>query len=200
VPCGPMDQLASALGVAGHALRIDCGTLDVRPVGVPPGVAIVVIDSAVPRQLEHSGYAELERGHPGRVRHVESENERVDVLCKLLEASILDRTSIGEVFAASQRSLSEDFEVSTAELDLLVALTLAEGAFAARLTGAGFGGSVVGLLVEVDQVAEVATRVVARYRSETGLLGAAYLCDAVAGALGYVSPAPPVDAPLLPRG
>ncbi len=186
VPCGAMDQLASALGIAGHALRIDCSTLDIRPVGLPPSVAILVLDSAVPRQLEHTAYgerrAELELGHPGRVRHVESENARVDVLCALLNGTILDRASIGEVFAASHRSLAEDFEVSTAELDLLVALTLAEGAFAARLTGAGFGGSVVAL-VDADQAAPVGTRVVARYRAETGLSGAMHLCEAVTGAL-----------------
>ena len=79
-----MDQLASALGIAGHALRIDCGTIDVQPVRLPAGVGILVLDSAVPRRLEHTAYAkrraEVERGHPGRIRHVESENERVDTL------------------------------------------------------------------------------------------------------------------------
>ena len=198
-----MDQLASALGIAGHALRIDCGTLDVRPVRLPAGVRILVLDSAVPRRLEHTAYAErraeVERGHPGRMRHVESENERVDALCRLLEGSILDRASIGNVFAASHRSLAEDFEVSTAELDLLVALALSEGAFAARLTGAGFGGSVVAL-VDVDQAAAVGARVVARYRAESGLSGAAHLCEAVAGALPPVTPTPPAVAPQPPRG
>jgi galactokinase len=202
VPCGPMDQLASALGVAGHALRIDCGTLDVRPVRLPAGIMILVLDSVVPRRLEHTAYAErraeVERGHSGRVRHVKSENERVDALCVLLEASILDQALIGSVFAASHRSLAEDFEVSTPQLDLLVALALSEGAFAARLTGAGFGGSVVAL-VDVDQAAAVGARVVARYRAETGLTGAAHLCEAVAGALPPVTPAPPAVAPQPPR-
>ncbi len=202
VPCGPMDQLASALGIAGHALRIDCGTLDVRPVRLPEGVTILVLDSAVPRRLEHTAYAErraeVERGQSERVRHVESENERVDALRGLLEASILDRASIGNVFAASHRSLAEDFEVSTAELDLLVALALSEGAFAARLTGAGFGGSVVAL-VDVDQAAAVGARVVERYRAESGLPGTAHLCEAVAGALPSVTPTPPVVAPQPPR-
>ena len=202
VPCGPMDQLASTLGIAGHALRIDCGTLDVQPVRLPAGVMILVLDSAVPRRLVHTAYAErraeVERGHPGRMRHVESENERVDALLGLLEGSVLDRESIGRVFAASHRSLAEDFEVSTAELDLLVALALSEGAFAARLTGAGFGGSVVAL-VDVDQAAEVGTRVIARYRAESGLPGTAHLCEAVAGALPSVTPTPPVVAPQPPR-
>ena len=77
--------------------------------------------------------------------------------------------------------------MSTAELDLLVALALGEGAFAARLTGAGFGGSVVAL-VDVEQAGAVGTRVVERYRAESGLPGTAHLCEAVAGALLPVTP------------
>ena len=202
VPCGPMDQLASALGIAGHALRIDCGTLDVRPVRLPAGShdPRARFCGPSPTRAHRLCRAPCRGGArpSGRVRHVESENERVDALCGLLEASILDRVSIGSVFAASHRSLAEDFEVSTAELDLLVALALSEGAFAARLTGAGFGGSVVAL-VDVDQAAAVGARVVARYRAESGLPGTAHLCEAVAGALSSVTPTPPVVAPQPPR-
>jgi galactokinase len=59
VQCGVMDQLTSALGVAGHALLIDCRTLDVTPVPLPfeeRGVALVVADSAAPRRLAASAY------------------------------------------------------------------------------------------------------------------------------------------------
>jgi galactokinase len=59
VQCGVMDQLTSALGVAGHALLIDCRTLQVEPVALPfeeHGVALVVADSAVPRRLEASAF------------------------------------------------------------------------------------------------------------------------------------------------
>ena len=80
----------------------------------------------------------------------------------------------------------------------LVALALNEGAFAARLTGAGFGGSVVAL-VDVDQATAVGARVVERYRAESGLPGAVHLCEAVAGALPPVIPTQPVVAPQLPR-
>jgi galactokinase len=56
VQCGIMDQLAVACGVAGHALLIDCRTLDVRPVPLPPEAALLVLDSAIPRTLAGSAY------------------------------------------------------------------------------------------------------------------------------------------------
>jgi galactokinase len=66
VPVGLMDPAASLLGRRGHALLLDCGTGEHRLVPLPPGLAIVVLDSATRRSLEHSGYAtrraELERG------------------------------------------------------------------------------------------------------------------------------------------
>ncbi|MBW3557961.1 MAG: galactokinase, partial [Actinobacteria bacterium] len=57
VPSGIMDQLASAAGVEGHALQIDCTSHEVEPVPVPPGVAIVVVDSGQRRALARSAYA-----------------------------------------------------------------------------------------------------------------------------------------------
>lgn len=57
-----------------------------------------------------------------------------------------DLAEAGRLMTASHRSLSEDFEVSTAELDTLVEhLVSLPGVHGARLTGAGFGGCVVAL-------------------------------------------------------
>jgi galactokinase len=56
VHSGIMDQLAIACGVAGHALLIDCRTLDIDPVPIPPDVRVLVLDSAVPRTLAASAY------------------------------------------------------------------------------------------------------------------------------------------------
>jgi galactokinase len=147
VPSGILDQTASLLGRAGHALLLDCSTLEHRWVALPDDVAIVVLDSGERRALEHSGYGdrrrELEAGEPRRVRHVETENERVRETVAALERS--DVTALGPLFAASHASLRDDYEVSTPTVDALVAAALSAGAFAARLTGAGFGGCVVAL-------------------------------------------------------
>ncbi len=66
VPVGVMDQAASILGRDGHAVLLDCGSLDYRLVPVPSALVVLVVDSGVPRRLEQSGYSkrrsELEEG------------------------------------------------------------------------------------------------------------------------------------------
>jgi galactokinase len=77
------------------------------------------------------------------VRHVETENARVRETVAALERG--DVAALGPIFAASHASLRDDHEVSTPTLDALVAAALGAGAFAARMTGGGFGGCVVAL-------------------------------------------------------
>lgn len=169
VPSGVMDQLASASGVAGHALLVDCTSLDVTPVAVPAGCEVVVVHSGQARTLAGSAYAErraqceaaadilgpLREASPGdlhrlggvlqrRARHVITENGRVLDLAASLRTGDLARA--GRLMAASHASLAGDFEVSTPALDALVAeLSAVPGVYGARLTGAGFGGCVVAL-------------------------------------------------------
>jgi galactokinase len=147
VPSGILDQAASLLARDGSALLLDCGTLEHRWVPFPDDIALLVLDSGERHTLESSGYAdrrrELEAGQPPRVRHVESENERVRAAVAALEAG--DVAALGPLFAASHASLRDDYEVSTPALDVLVQAALDAGAFAARMTGGGFGGSIVAL-------------------------------------------------------
>lgn len=56
VRCGIMDQMASACGRAGHALLLDCRSLEVTPVPLPAEVALLVVDSGVRRSLAASEY------------------------------------------------------------------------------------------------------------------------------------------------
>jgi galactokinase len=156
VPSGILDQAASLLGREGCALLLDCGTLEHRWVKLPEELAILVVDSGERHTHEGSGYAdrrsELEAGHPARVRHVRTENERVRAAVDALEHG--DVAALGPLFAASHASLRDDYEVSTPTLDGLVQAALAAGALGARLTGGGFGGSVVAL-AERDRAEEV---------------------------------------------
>ena len=170
VPSGVMDQLASAMGVEGHALLMDFTSLDVVPVPVPPGVDVVVVHSGQARALAGSAYAErraqceaaaevigplreANEFHLARLedplllrrpRHVVTENRRVLEFADCLWMG--DRAGAGRLMAASHASLAEDFDVSTPALDSLVAeLSAVPGVYGARLTGAGFGGCVVAL-------------------------------------------------------
>ena len=96
-----------------------------------------------------------------RARHVVTENQRVVDAKAAMEAG--DAVGLGALFNASHASQRDDYEVSVPEVDLLVALAQAEPAvYGARLTGGGFGGSIVALVREGDAAA-VAARVVDEY-------------------------------------
>jgi galactokinase len=56
IPCGVMDQMASASGDAGHALLIDCRSLETELVSIPDSAAVVVMDTAKKRGLVDSEY------------------------------------------------------------------------------------------------------------------------------------------------
>jgi galactokinase len=186
VPSGIMDQAASLLGRAGHALLLDTATLEYEHVPLPPQIALLVIESGVSRQLESSAYAdrrrELEDGHSARVRHVETENARVrEVVAILHEPGQPRLAELGRLFAEGHASLRDDLEVTIPELDTLVELAYDAGAVAARMTGGGFGGSIVAL-VEQERADAVARRVLDEYRQRYGDKGDAHVCAASDGA------------------
>jgi galactokinase len=118
-----------------------------------------------------------------RVEHVVAENERVEATVAALEAG--DLGTVGDLFAASHRSLRELYEVSSPQLDALVAIaTGVDGVLAARMTGAGFGGCTVNL-VRPDAVEPLAAAVERDYPSMTGLRPRVLPVRAAAGA-GFV--------------
>jgi galactokinase len=156
VPSGILDQAASLLGRRGFALLLDCGTLEHRWVELPAELALIVVDSGERHTHERSPYAErrreLEVGDPRRLRHVATENDRVRETVEALERH--DLQALGALFAASHASLRDDYGVSTPRLDRLVETALAAGAIGARLTGGGFGGSVL-VLAERSRAAAI---------------------------------------------
>jgi galactokinase len=204
-----MDQLASALGQAGHVLLIDCRALSCRPVPTPAGATILIADTAVRRQLAASAYNERRGqceaaaaalGVPAlrdatlsmlaqvampelvarRARHVIAENDRVLETVAALQQG--DLQQVGRLMAASHASLRDLYQVSSLELDTMVELLQAQpGCYGARLTGAGFGGCAVALM-DAGAVAAAIPAVSEAYRSRTGLTPALYSTTAAAGA------------------
>ncbi|MFJ8478228.1 galactokinase [Kitasatospora sp. NPDC094011] len=96
------------------------------------------------------------------VRHVVSENARVEAAVAALDAG--DPAALGPILTAGHASLRDDYQVSCPETDLAVDAALAAGAHGARMTGGGFGGSVIAL-VEADAAEHVAAAVTAAFRA-----------------------------------
>jgi galactokinase len=200
VPSGVMDQLTSVCGVEGAALLIDCRSLDLEPVPLPGDLAVLAVHSGIPRRLEDTPYAERRAGCEAAARqlglaslrdatldqvrddplarHVVTENERVLATAAALREG--DVELAGRLFSESHASLRDDFRVSTVELDVLVGELERAGAYGARLTGAGFGGSVVAICA--DARAEEVAAATELYDSRTGRTATAIRCRAVAGA------------------
>lgn len=191
---GVMDQLAVSRGRHGEALLIDCRTLATQSVRLPRGIEIAVIDSGVRHSLADGAYnrrreeceraamtlavehlrdvasgdarlARLPEPLGRRAAHVTSENARVLAAVDALRAG--DGAALGALLDASHESLARDFEVSTPQLDRLAALARAEGALGARLTGAGFGGSLLAL-TSAGCARAVVQRTVDRFNGEGG--------------------------------
>ncbi|HET9346215.1 MAG TPA: galactokinase [Candidatus Limnocylindrales bacterium] len=115
-----------------------------------------------------------------RARHVVEENERVLSTAAAFESGDLE--TVGRLWAASHASLRDLYEVGSAELDALVEIaTTVEGVVAARMTGAGFGGSTVNL-IRRDAVDRLRRAVEAEYRLRTGRAPAVLPVEPAAGA------------------
>jgi galactokinase len=104
-----------------------------------------------------------------RARHVVTENARVLEAVRVLQAG--DVEALGALFYASHDSMRDDYEVSVPEIDLIVDLARAlQAVHGARLTGGGFGGSVV-VLARPGTASDVARRISADYAAKTGRSG-----------------------------
>jgi galactokinase len=174
-PTGMMDQVAVLAGGTGSAVLLDCRSLEHTLVPFAPersGATLLVIDTAVAHDNSLGGYRERREqcaaaaaalGVPSlrdatiggvsarltgtlqrRARHVVTENGRVLRVAELLRAGRVPE--IGPLLNESHASLRDDFDVSCAELDCAVDAARRAGAWGARMTGAGFGGSAIALV------------------------------------------------------
>jgi galactokinase len=101
-----------------------------------------------------------------RVRHVVTENARVFAAVKAIREK--DLVHLGELFYESHASMRDDYQISLPEIDWLVEeFRKHPQVFGARLTGGGFGGSVVAL-TKKDKAAGVGLAVKEKYESATG--------------------------------
>lgn len=211
VNCGIMDQLISAAGVADHALLIDCRSLEMQAVPLPPDTVVVVLDTMTRRGLVDSVYNERRAqceaaarffGVPAlrdvsvdqflaRANELDETTRRralhvVTENARALQAAQVmlrgDAVELGRLMDASHISLRDDFEVSSNELNAIVVCAQREdGCYGARMTGAGLGGCAVAF-VRTEGVDAFADNVSSCYEEETGLKPNVYVCTATAGA------------------
>jgi galactokinase len=215
--CGIMDQFVAVFGRRGHAVLVDCRSLEWKLVPAPAGVEIVVVDSGVKHELASSEYnirraecelaaatlgralrdisveewpeleGRLEWPLRGRARHIVHENRRVLDFVAASERGDLAR--LGELMAQSHRSLAADYEVSCPELDFLVETAAGvSGVAGARMTGGGFGGCTVNL-VEPEAIEAFRENVSDAYRSRFGRRPTIYVCNSADGAREQGRPA-----------
>ncbi len=205
VNCGIMDQLVSAAGVAGHALLIDTRNLSLEPVPLPPGTTVVVLDTGTRRGLAGSAYNERRSqceaaarffGVPAlrdvtveeftarsagmndllrrRAKHVVTENRRTLAAAEAMRRA--DAVALGRLMLESHKSLRDDFQVSSRELDMMVECAMSHDAcYGARMTGAGFGGCAVAL-VQSDLTKDFIHVVTSCYADAVGISPKAYPC------------------------
>jgi len=213
---GIMDQFVSLHGRAGHALMLDCRSLEFELVSIPESVKLVICNTGVRHQLTGGEYnrrraeceeavRSLQKALPEiralrdvslqqlesnrglvsempykRALHVVTENARVLDSVEALRNGDLRR--FAENMAASHRSLRDLFEVSCAELDLMVELANEqEGVYGARMTGGGFGGATINL-VDANHAQRFATKIAEAYQEKTGIAAQVYVCEPVDGA------------------
>jgi galactokinase len=215
VPCGIMDQFSSALCTADHLMLLDCQSQQVKLVPfTAPDVTVLIANSNVKHELTGGEYAqrraqcetaakilgvatlreattnqlEAVRAKLGdvnyrRARHVIGE---IDRTVKAADAISAGRwNEVGQLMYASHSSLRDDYEVSCAELDLLVALAQeigsAGGVIGSRMTGGGFGGCTVSL-VKTSAANGVAQTLYDRYQKQTGIEPALFTSRPAQGA------------------
>jgi galactokinase len=215
--CGIMDQFIAVMGRQGHALLIDCRSLETKQIPLDTSEEVIVIcDTRVKHELASSEYnkrrAECERGleilkewlpevralrdvsveefeqyearlpEPvrRRCRHIVTENERTLSAAEALRDGEMEE--MGRLMYLSHESLRDDYEVSCAELDLMVEIaSRVRGVKGARMTGGGFGGCTVNLVAR-ESLNEFQKTVASEYKRQTELEPFIYVAEASDGA------------------
>ncbi|HXH29209.1 MAG TPA: galactokinase [Bacteriovoracaceae bacterium] len=194
---GIMDQMACSLATAGEAIFLDTKALTFERIGLDlDQMDMFIINSGISHRLSAGGgynqrraeceeackmlqikelrdisvtelkHKDLPQLLMKRARHVVTENARVFDAVAAIRSG--DYKKLGKLFVESHASMRDDYEVSIPEIDTLVELCLKDPAvFGARLTGGGFGGSIVAI-ARKGEGQRVANEVIPQYQKLTG--------------------------------
>jgi galactokinase len=210
--CGIMDQLIVAKGQAGHALLIDCRSLETSTVAVPAGVNIMIVNSNIQRRLLDGEYnarrqqceaASLSLGARAlRDVSLSQFNEKLTTLNPVVARrakhviSENDRTefayqalanndipTMGKLMRESHASMRDDFEITVEPIDYLFDLVNElVGEHGGARMTGGGFGGCVVALLPEHLLEEVSAEILARYKSPNGTAASIYCCQAADGA------------------
>ena len=191
-PTGLLDQAASTLCIADHALFLDCRDFHTRQVPLAvtdAGLEILVIDTRTRHSHVDGEYADRRANCEQACRILDvpalrDVTDLDDAIARLPERigrrvrhivtenqRVLDAVAaldageyprLGELMTQSHHSMRDDYEITETSVDLAVATANGAGALGARMTGGGFGGCVLAL-VEAAQVEPVAAAVTSAF-------------------------------------
>ncbi|HUH97800.1 MAG TPA: galactokinase [Anaerolineales bacterium] len=211
VSTGIMDQMASAACKAGHALFLDCRSLQYENIPLPDGVSVVVLDTATRRGNVDSGYNERFQQCQTAARYFGAKalrdvspqeltekgkgldevvyrrarhivTENQRVLDAIDAMRAGDVVKLGQLLDASHVSMRDDFEITNEALNIMVSIARPKpGCYGTRMTGGGFGGCAMAL-VDAGKAEKFAAAVAQEYQAKTGLTPSVYVCHASQGA------------------
>lgn len=184
VPIDPRARIVVANSMVHHALAD--GEYNKRRQSCEEGVRLLRPALGEIRALRDVSFEDLEENRDflpdltyRRCRHIVTENERVLQAADALQSADLD--TFGRLMNASHVSMRDDYEISCAEVDSLVGIAQTQkGVYGARMTGGGFGGSVVAL-VESGAVESFIANVRADYEDATGHKSEIFACAPKSG-------------------
>ncbi|GAB5489066.1 MAG: galactokinase [Parasphingorhabdus sp.] len=204
--CGIMDQLASARAVAGHAMLLDCRSLNFEPIAIPQELSLLIIHSGVKRGLVDSAYNERREQCETAARHYgvsalrdldeqrlkDGKGDLDDVSYRRARHVVTenkrvldtaeafkakDFQAISKLMSASHQSMRDDFEITLPAIDQLVEL-------AARIIGDSGGVRMTGggfggclvALVPHEKVETVKSVITSDYVMPDGTAAIIYQC------------------------
>jgi len=211
VRSGLLDQVTSIFGRADQVVFLDCRTEQIRTIPFPSDLSLIIADSGKKHSLIAGEYnarreeclaaayalrasslrdvnlrqlasaeTSLDPVLFRRAQHIVGENDRVSRAIIAMHGG--DEKTLGELMYESHESSRVNFENSTDELDLLVAIAReTPGVLGARLTGGGFGGGTLTLVKRAfaEEVAEKMNRI---YMKRAGRTANAFVCRIADGA------------------
>jgi galactokinase len=211
VNCGLLDQVSSMFGKSGQVIQFDCLHNNVQHDPMPPGIAIVVVDSVVKHDLSAGQYNEL-RAHcesaarklgvqflrfidPPQLEANKNKLTEREYACAFHIVGENQRVVFGEralregdihqfgqYLFQSHASSRDYFKNSTPELDVLVEIAQGiKGCYGARLTGGGFGGATINLVQE-DAFEDFTRRIAEEYYARTKIRTEPWAAHVVDGA------------------